>query len=230
MSEEDWLGRWEQGRIGWHEPLGNSGLRQNWSTVAAGSRVLVPLCGKTVDMLWLAEQGHDVSGVEISKAAIEAFLSEQQIRYECGRSGAVDVYRATERAITLYCGDFFAFHAEPFDALYDRGALVALPKDIRPQYVSHVNELVKPGAYRLIVTLEYDQARANGPPFSVEPDEIHRYWPDLERVSSRNDIDNCPPKFREAGLDEVIEAIWSSKARYQGASVPRHTLCNLLSV
>lgn len=213
MVEEDWLGRWEQGRIGWHEPLGNSGLRRNWSGVAPGSRVLVPLCGKAVDMLWFAEQGHDVTGVEISKTAIEAFFSEQQIRYDFARSGAIDVYRARERTITLYCGDFFAFHAQPFDALYDRGALVALPQNIRPRYVRHVNELLKPDAYRLIVTLEYDQARANGPPFSVSPDEIHGYWPDLERISVRNDIDNSPPKFREAGLDEVIEAIWSSNAR-----------------
>lgn len=211
MMEEDWLARWEQGRTGWHEPLGNTGLRRYWSGVEPGRRVLVPLCGKTVDMLWLAERGLVVSGVEISKTAIEAFFSEQHIQYDFERSGAIDVYRAREPAITLYCGDFFAFHDEPFDALYDRGALVALPEEVRPRYVRHVNGLLKPDAYRLMVTLEYDQARANGPPFSVDADELRRYWPYLRRIGIRNDIDNCPPKFREAGLHEVIEAIWSSK-------------------
>lgn len=205
---EDWLGRWKEGRIGWHEARGNAALRRNWPELATGSTVLVPLCGKSVDMMWLAEKGMIIIGVELSGTAIEAFFAEQELRYDLDRSGALAAFRADERPITLYCGDFFEFRGATFDALYDRGALVALPEDLRPQYVRRVNDLLRPDAFRLIVTLEYDQSRAAGPPFSVLPDEMRRYWPDLERIGATNEIDNCPPKFREAGLDQVMEAVW----------------------
>lgn len=209
---EDWLGRWEEGRIGWHEAGGNAALKRYWPSLAPGSTVLVPLCGKAVDMLWLAERGLIVSGVEISPTAILAFFSEQQLRYDVDQSGTLAAYRARERPITLYCGDFFDFHAAaPFDALFDRGALVALPGDARPRYARHVQDLLKADAWRLILTLEYNQSVAAGPPFSVQPEEVRRYWPDLQRISATNEIDNCPPKFRDAGLEEVIEAVWTPK-------------------
>lgn len=210
---EDWLSRWEEGRIGWHETGGSAALKQHWPNLAAGSSVLVPLCGKAVDMLWLAERGLVVSGVELSPTAIEAFFAEQQLGYDVDRSGALDAYRASERPITLYCGDFFDFRAAaPCDALFDRGALVALPGDARPRYVTHLKELLQADAWRLIVTLEYNQSLVAGPPFSVQPEEVRRYWPDLERISATNAMDGCPPKFRDAGLEEVIEAVWIPRA------------------
>ena len=42
--------------------------------LAKGAAVLVPLCGKSLDLVWLAEQGHAVIGVELA----EAFVKEQQ--------------------------------------------------------------------------------------------------------------------------------------------------------
>ena len=62
----------------------------------------------------------------------------------------------------------------------------------------------------LLLTLEYDDSKAGGPPFSVHTDEVLEYWGQLRRVAEHNDIDDCPPKFRAAGLTEVIEAVWVS--------------------
>lgn len=207
---EDWLGRWKEGRTGWHEPSGNAALKEYWPDLPAGATVLVPLCGKSVDLLWLAERDLAVTGIELSRIAVEAFFSEQVLPYQVEQRGAFGVYRADERSITLYCGDFFQFDAGPFDALFDRGALIALSSDLRPLYAQHLQPLLKTAAFRLILTLEYDQSRAAGPPFSVLPDEVRRYWPDLRRIGASNDIDNSPPKFREAGLDRVVQAVWSS--------------------
>jgi thiopurine S-methyltransferase len=103
------------------------------------------------------------------------------------------------------------FQSRPFDALYDRGALVALPEDLRSRYVEHTNSLLKPGAMRLVITLEYDQSVVNGPPFSVSAEELTTYWDDLIRVGERDDIDNCPPKFRKAGLTDISEVFWLSR-------------------
>ncbi len=207
---EPWLERWEQGRIGWHEPAGNANLKRHWPDLANGSRVLVPFCGKAHDLIWLANRGLDIVGVELSQIAVEAFFAEHDLEYEAKGSGELVCYRSQTQSIAICCGDYFDFEAKPFDALFDRGALVAVPADERPRYVEHTNALLKEDAYRLIITLEYDQSQACGPPFAVMPDEIVSYWSDLEVLSRNNDIDNCPPKFKAAGLTEVVETAWSS--------------------
>ena len=148
--------------------------------------------------------------MELSKTAVDAFFTEHKLEYDVDNGGKLLCYRSQTQPITVYCGDFFDFESEPFDALFDRGALAALPANDRPHYVDHTKGLLKADAYRLIITLEYDQAAANGPPFAVMPDEINSYWDDLQIVSRDNDIDNCPPKFKAAGLTEVLETAWSS--------------------
>lgn len=205
---EDWLGRWREGRIGWHEPGGSAALCRHWPPQTAGGTVLVPLCGKSEDLKWLADRGHQVVGVELSELAVLAFFEEHGLAFERRSDGTFERFRATGAAITLYAGDYFEFDHEPCNALFDRGALVAVPPEERPRYVERTHALLSPSATRLVVTLEYDQERAAGPPFSVPPDELLGYWPDLELVERRDDLENAPPKFREAGLDAFHEAVW----------------------
>jgi thiopurine S-methyltransferase len=207
---DTWLARWREGRIGWHEAEGNALLKRYWPRLVRGSRVLVPFCGKSADLLWLATRGLDVSGVEISDIAVEAFFEENELPYEIGEDGGLPCYRATSAPVRIYCGDYFAFDAGPFHSLYDRGALVAVPADGRPAYVEKTRSLLEDDAFRMIITLTYDQSRIDGPPFSIAADELLACWPDLQCVHSRNDIDNSSPKFRQAGLEEVIESVWTS--------------------
>lgn len=214
--KEDWLGRWEQGRTGWHEPGGNASLKRHWPDLPPASRVLVPLCGKTPDLTWLAARGHHVVGAELSKIAIQSFFSENELSYLTIPRGPLTEYRCIEPNISIYCGDYFALNGEtcePCDALYDRGSLVALEAGRRADYVRHTNALLRPNAFRMVIALEYDQSRAAGPPWSVEAAEINALWPGLSRVSETDDLANCPPKFRDAGLDRFTEVVWLSDAR-----------------
>lgn len=211
---EDWLDRWANSRTGWHEEDGNAGLKAHWplaeSDVDRKNRVLVPLCGKTPDLLWLTTHGHEVVGVELSEIAIRQFFAENDLSFEVAEGEYLDRYRADGLPLTLYRGDYFRFEDEPFDALFDRGALVALPEALRAEYVEHTRKLLLPGATKMVITLEYDQTIAPGPPFSVSPEELAAAWPDVHRVAEYDDIDNCPPKFRAAGLKEILEVIWLS--------------------
>ena len=194
-----WLNRWKEGRTGWHEPDGNRALQKYWS--ATGRNVLVPLCGKSPDLLWLCERGNAVTGVELSRLAARAFFDEHGL--QCVEEG--NVLRAVDAPIQIVVGDYFAFDETGFDALYDRASLIALPQALRPDYAAHTKALVSADAAHLLVSLEYDQSQADGPPFSVGGDEILGYWPDLRRVESRSDLDNSPPKFRSlARLDEHV--------------------------
>jgi thiopurine S-methyltransferase len=208
---DDWLERWQVGRIGWHEADGNKSLRAHWG--AAARRVLVPLCGKSQDLLWLARAGNEVVGIELSEIAAKSFFEENDLAYS-RVDGEMPVYVAADGRIMIYCGDYFAFSlgdgVAEFDAYYDRGALVAVSPDSRDAYVRHGRTLLSPDATKLIITVEYDQSVANGPPFSIPDPSMQSLWPELERVDAYDDMDNCPPKFKQAGLTEIVEAVWKS--------------------
>ncbi|MGA9572557.1 MAG: thiopurine S-methyltransferase [Lysobacterales bacterium] len=208
--KDEWLARWARGQTGWHEAGGSAALRKFWPRLAPGSRVLVPLCGKSADLLWLAQLGCDVTGVELSEVAVREFFSAADIPYEIETVGGLLRFRGLQHRLSVYCGDYFQFRAEPFDAVYDRAALAALPAGLRPAYAEHTRTLMKADATHLLITLEYDQSRADGPPFSVLADEVTTYWPELRRVGDKSALKNMPPKYHEAGLSEFVEAVWLS--------------------
>lgn len=207
--DADWLERWRVGRTGWHEAEGNKSLRKYWG--ASGRRVLVPLCGKSKDLLWLEREGNEVIGVELSEIAARAFFDENGIPYS-RVDGELPAYVGDDTRITIYCGDYFGFSLRDdvpaFDAYYDRGALVALTPDLRDAYVRHSQSLLSADAVKLIITVEYDQSIASGPPFSVPEKTMLSLWPELQRVDAYDDTENCPPKFRDAGLAMMLEVVW----------------------
>jgi len=207
---DEWLARWESGNTGWHETSGNRALRKFWPGLTGGARVLVPLCGKSPDLLWLSQQGCDVTGIELSEIAARAFFNEADISFETLADGDLQWFRSVEHQLAIVCGDYFDFSDKPFDALYDRAALVALPQSLRPAYVKHTKTLLKANATQLLITLEYDQQKVDGPPFSVLPDEVKMYWPGLRRAAEKSALKNMPPKYRDAGLSKFIEAVWVS--------------------
>jgi len=205
--DEDWIQRWESGQTGWHEASGNRNLQRHWKLT--GKRVLVPLCGKSPDLLWLESQGNSVTGIELSEIAVEAFFEENALQYKRADT-SLPGYRCTTRDLTLYCGDYFQFRDETFDAHYDRGALVALPPDLRPRYVEHTSSLLSKHPDQFVVTVEYDQRVCAGPPFSVEGGELLSYWPALREIARVPDLENGPPKFVKAGLTSMDEVVWAS--------------------
>lgn len=202
--DKDWLERWQEGRTGWHEADGNRSLKRYWR--GGGQRILVPLCGKSVDMLWLARQGNEVTGVELSDIAAREFFTDNDLDFRVSPDGTR--YCGTDVPVTIVCGDYFAFDDSGFDAHYDRGALVALPPGRRAAYAAHTTALLAANPFQLVITLEYEQSRVDGPPYSVSPAEVLSCWSGLERVAAYDDVANAPPKFRDAGLDAMIEVVW----------------------
>ena len=202
----DWLQRWDSGNIHFHRSAVHPALPGHWRP--RGGSVLVPLCGKSVDLRWLAERGHTVVGVELAERAIRDFFAEQRLTFE-RRDARLPVYVARELPISIHHGDYFAFTAPRCDALYDRAALVALPSDLRRAYAAHTDSLLQPDAFRLVVTLEYDQALVPGPPFCVPAAEVLGYWPDLVELERHVVPEETPPRFRAAGAT-VTEVVWRS--------------------
>ena len=173
MQSEFWHERWASGRIGFHLNSVNPLLIKGWNGLnAAGEgRVLVPLCGKSLDMLWLREQGHEVLGVELSELACEAFFAEQGVEVQERQEGGYLVRRMD--GLDIYCGDFFDLPQSCFETLswvYDRAALVAFPPEMRKRYAEVLIEKLPAAVSMLLVTLEFDEQQ--GPPFSVSEQEV----------------------------------------------------------
>jgi thiopurine S-methyltransferase len=176
MHEDFWRARWNRNEIGFHLPEVNPWLLRHWAG-EPGTRVLVPLCGKSLDMAWLAGQGHRVLGVELMETAVQAFFAEQGLTPEISDNGRFRCYRHGE--LELWCGDFFALRAEDVAdcaRFYDRAALIALPPALRERYVAHLAAILPTHCEGLLVTVEYDQALRDGPPFAVDEAEVQALW------------------------------------------------------
>ncbi|HET9990216.1 MAG TPA: hypothetical protein VFQ65_16915 [Kofleriaceae bacterium] len=181
MEPAFWRSRWAEHKIGFHEGHPNAFLEANINRLDGRYRVLVPLCGKSEDLAFLAASGHAVVGVELVEDAIVQFFAEHAIEPRIERHDDVAIYTAHE--ITLIAGDWFAMTREligPVDAVYDRAALIALPRELRPRYVDHLKTLLAPGTHALVIALDYAEGAWPGPPFNVSDAEVRGYYKTVE--------------------------------------------------
>jgi thiopurine S-methyltransferase len=208
MDPDFWQQRWREGRIGFHQERVTPLLEQYWATLALprGSRVFVPLAGKSLDMPWLVSQGHRVLGVELSRIAIEQFFEEHSLRPTMHESRYGTHFVAD--GIELICGDAFGLDADALagcTGVYDRAALIALPREMREPYVCALLARLPPGCRGLLVTLDYPQHEKSGPPFAVDADEVQAlYGRDWQVVClERRDILAAQPGFVAEGVTRL---------------------------
>ncbi len=217
MHPEFWNERWRNRQIGFHQSAPHPFLERWWPSLAVtpGSRVYVPLCGKSLDMVWLAVRGYSVVGSEISKLAVEEFFGEHQHHQgdvQVTTRGSFSVHRAGH--YELLQGDALQLTPDllgPVHAAYDRAALVALPPSMRESYADSFAQLMPTGSRTLLVAFEYAQQIKEGPPFSVEPDEVQRLYGDAFHVEvlERINIIDESPRFAAAGLDALFEVAYA---------------------
>jgi len=229
MNPEFWHKRWQEGRIGFNQSTVNPLLIEyfNRLNLTAGSRVFIPLCGKSIDMVWLAAQGHDVVGVELVESAVQDFFVEHNIQPVMSRhveNPAITCYQGQlikdeeRRTITLWVADIFALTPTdigPIDAVYDKAALIALPADMRVKYseqvrklssdTSKVNDANNEITPQLLLTLNYDQHKKNGPPFSINADQLEQYYGDHYQIY---ELASEPSSIGSAPDITVKENVW----------------------
>jgi thiopurine S-methyltransferase len=213
LQPDFWLERWRTGQIGFHQPAVDRHLRRHWPDLglAENTRVFVPLCGKSLDLLWLRERGHSLAGVELSAVALESFCMEQGVLAKRRALDHFDVYEAAQ--IRLYRGDFFKLEPEllgTFSAIYDRASLISWTPELRSAYVAQVAALSKPGTLTLLIAMEYPQAQMPGPPFSLSAGDIDRLYSGSHAIQplSRQDILANEPRLRSRGLTQLHEVCY----------------------
>jgi len=215
MRHRFWHNRWERNEIGFHQAEINPYLLQFFPSLELpeGARVFVPLCGKSLDLVWLREQGYQVVGIELNEQAVKAFFAENGLEPQVEPRGPFLSYCVEN--LQLFCGDFFKLTPEllgPVAGVYDRAALVALPPEMRFDYVGHLAGLLTAETVMLTIGLTYDQARLDGPPFSVAEQEVQSLFDGLFQVERllRKSTGDLSPRFRAAGLRDVCEEVYRS--------------------
>ena len=213
MKKEFWLERWERSEIGFHQDEINPYLLRYWQELPAsrGGEVFVPLCGKSLDMVWLRQQGCKVLGVELSPIAVQDFFKEngrspthtKNEKFECCEADG----------IRILCGDFFDLgkaDAAKVSAVYDRASLVALPPELRERYARHLVDILPPATQILLITFDYPQAEMQGPPFTVSVNEVEALYGKYAgiRLLAQEDALVQNPRFQQRGVSRMQESIF----------------------
>lgn len=215
MTPEFWQTRWQNNQIGFHQSQVEPLLIEHFSAlhIPKGSRILVPLCGKSMDMMWLAAQGYEVFGIELSEVAAQTFFTENQLLYTTTKhpdNPNISYYQgqAAMQKITIVVADIFALSAEDIasiDAVYDKAALIALPADMRPRYTEQVRTL-SGNAPQLLLTFYYDPSqRDNKPPFAISEEQIEQYYKPYYTITQ---LAGQPASMRSAPDLMVTEYVW----------------------
>jgi thiopurine S-methyltransferase len=207
MEANFWHSRWEENIIGFHLPQPNPKLVQFFSKLdlKKNNRILVPLCGKTIDIAWLLAQGMRVVGVELSPLAIEQLFSELKVTPIKSEQGNLIQYCAPQ--LDIFVGDIFEINLEILghvDAVYDRAAIVALPDDLRERYAAQLIKIA-PKANQLLISYEYDQSLIAGPPFSVTRQHIQTYYQSNYQIT---ELARFNVEGGLKGLYPAQEAVW----------------------
>ncbi|MCG9695605.1 thiopurine S-methyltransferase [Shewanella sp. Isolate11] len=218
MQPSFWHDKWASQQIGFHLGEVNPLLINYWQQlgVAAGEQVFVPLCGKSLDMCFLAEQGLDVIGCELNQSAVEQFFSENQLSVQHKTLDEHQCYQTEQ--VTLYQGDIFSLPAqylEHVSAFYDRAALIAWPEEMRLQYAKQLARLIPASSVGLLITLDYPQQALSGPPFAVSDDWVMTNMSadfEIERLSCLDVLaDN--PRFIKKQVPWLTESVYLLRKR-----------------
>lgn len=205
---EFWHQKWSTNQIGFHRPVVNDLLAKHWSTIEAdqAANVLVPLCGKTVDMHWLLEKGHAITGIELVEEAVRQFFDEAYITPAIQKEGVHQRFTAGD--LTVLQGDLFTLpaNAASCEAWYDRAAMVALPSTMRQAYVDQIHSLCAPGSVGLMITFAYPQEQMQGPPFSLPDQEVLALFADRFEVTLLETLQLEDEKQR--GISELTSSVF----------------------
>ncbi|MDP3274453.1 MAG: thiopurine S-methyltransferase [Deltaproteobacteria bacterium] len=216
MEPSFWQQRWAQHEIGFHEGAPNEHLQRFGHLLGTQGRVFVPLCGKSHDLDFLSDSGFEVTGCELVSSAVEAYFAERDQATATHPVGSLTVYTSPARpSVRIACGDVFAWQDDlgPYDAVFDRAALVALTAPQREAYAKTILAMLKPRAKILLVSVDHDLG--SGPPHEVSRAEIELLYGEACTVELLTSHDALPnnQRFADRGATRWIEHVYLLTAR-----------------
>ena len=219
MDKKYWHQRWQSNEIGFNQSKPNQLMQRYFPllNLEPSNHIFVPLCGKSIDMIWLAGQGYKVTGIELSESACQAFFSDNKIAAKKTQTDNFVVY--SNNQITLFSGDFFKLNKsilDKIDAVYDRAAFVALPASLRSLYTEKLSQLLAPETKICLITTLYNQKQMQGPPFSIDESEIDTLFGlnfEIEQLYSKP-LMEIPLHLKSKGLLQATEQVHMLTKKY----------------
>ncbi len=212
MENNYWLDKWQTKDIAFHEQNINADLIAyiDKLNLQPGDCIFVPLCGKTQDMLWLAEKGFRVMGVELSPIACNDFFAELNVTPHISKQSNFTKYQYEN--IELLCGDLFNLTNSDLPnihAVYDCKALIALPPDLRKKYIDHI---VKCAGIKIRILLLTRETRCSvePPPFPVSKAEVELLYGSYFDVQLLKclAVTDIPERLIKKGYAEMTESVY----------------------
>ncbi len=209
-----WKERWINGKTGWHGSEVNSNLIKHIHSIEPlnNAKILVPLCGKSLDMEWLAAKGASVVGVDLVREPLEQiFQDRNSVVQEDSIQG---IAKLSDETLTVFHANIFDFNLDidgPFDIIYDRAALVALSPENRERYVNHSLELLKPNGRILLITYDAPKKDLEGPPFPVRKNSVPTLFSAASQCTLLNQYtvtSDEEPRLKERNLDWSRTEVW----------------------
>ncbi|MCW8830265.1 MAG: thiopurine S-methyltransferase [Gammaproteobacteria bacterium] len=224
MEKNFWLKRWQKRETGFHQEELNPYLGYFYGEKGPAPekrgalKVFVPLCGKSLDMFWLAQNGYEVLGNECSEIAVKDFFENHQLDYQIIREKLFTRYISEagpegRSRIEILLGDFFDLSPDDLEGItdiYDRASMIALPEDMRRAYADKMFDLQNEGMRTLLITLTYPQDEMQGPPFSVTEEEVADFYGEhfkIDKLLGKNIIDD-EPSFQQKGVSSLYESAY----------------------
>lgn len=157
MTQELWREKWRSNDIAFHQERINPLLKAHLPRVKLnpGDRILVPLCGKSLDMGWLNQCHYRVMGVELSSVAIADYFDELGVKPQRQMQG--NFTRWWHKHIQIWCGNIFDLNLLDVDRIkliYDSAALTAFDADERQTYVDHFAKILPMRTQIMLMTTE----------------------------------------------------------------------------
>ena len=223
MQHSFWHNKWEINQVGFHleyvHPLLERNLKLfNVNSVlknpkCTSAKIFIPLCGKTLDIGFLLAQGYDVVGIELSDIAVKSVFEQLNLTPDISPWAGGEKYQSD--CLTIYVGDYFKLSQQDLGAIawvYDRAALIALPDTMRLEYAQHMAKITQ-FAPQLLITLDYDQQIAAGPPFAVSNQEVEALYGGSYPIQliEEADIIAQEPRFQAKGLSSLYQRLYKLK-------------------
>ncbi len=213
MEPEFWQEKWDAGQIGFHSDDVHTDLHDYVDAWLAGGphQILVPLCGKSVDLAWLAAKGHEVIGIELAKKAVIALFNDAGLTPTW--TDVPGAERAQAGNLTVYCGNLFDISPAtigPITRVWDRAAFIALHPSQRASYVARLRACLAPKGKLLMNVLNYDPAVMDGPPWAVDGSIVAQHYPEAIQLGTRDALDD---RWKSRGHERVEAVTWQADVK-----------------
>ncbi|GFN77676.1 thiopurine s-methyltransferase [Plakobranchus ocellatus] len=191
-----WQFRYDRGHTEWQLPYAYPTLVKHYDKLnpdGAACKVFYPMCGLSLDMAWLIEQGMTVVGVELVPHVLRMLVSDGCYNWSEAPVPSLGpeatVVTRSDNRMRIYCGDMQEYTPEiegRFDFIWDRGSIQYVRRENVQRYARSMKNLLNPGGRLLLVVVEYDlnilqdkdfrPSMKVPPPYSMSPLEIKELY------------------------------------------------------